>query len=175
MALAVCTALAGCSPGGGVAAPRRPRDVPLNGVDPCSLLTAPQRAQLGLDGRPVFASHPSLLYNGAEVPLCSIRGFHPRAVSVGLSVVTNVGIERFRQGDLEADVRPARVRDYPAVVARPQRLDDNCTVAVDVAPGQLLSLQFADGGRLPPIPQEQLCRDAEGVASEALTTLLAGH
>jgi hypothetical protein len=172
VALAVCTALAGCSPGGAEAPPARPRDVPLNGVDPCSLLTAPQRAQLGLDGRPVFASAPSALYNGAEVPMCSISGFEPRAVSVALSVVTSAGIERFSSDDLAADVRPAQVRDFPAVVAVPQRLDDNCTVSVDTAPGQQLAVQFADGGRLPPIPQDQLCRDAENVATAAMTTLL---
>lgn len=170
--LAVCVALTGCSSGDAAAPSGRPRDVPLNGVDPCSLLTAPQRAQLGLDGPQVLTSSPSPLYDGAQVPLCSIRGFRPLAVSVSLSVVTSAGIERFSAGDLDADLRPAWVHDYPAVVAKPQRPADNCTVVVDVAPGQLLSSRIADGGRLPPIPQERLCRDAQTVADAAMGTLL---
>jgi len=34
-------------------------------------------------------------------------------------------------------------------------------------------VQFRDGGRRPPIPQEQLCRDAEHAAAEVMDTLLA--
>lgn len=170
--MTVLAVLVGCAPGDDKVAPSRPRDVPLNGVDPCSLLTAEQRLQLGLDGRPVFASFPSALYDGAEVPMCSVGGFEPRAVSVALSVVTSVGIERFSSDDLAADVRPLRVSGFPAVMAVPQQLDDNCTVSVGTASGQQLAVQFADGGRLPPIPQDQLCRDAANVAEAAMTTLL---
>ena len=42
----------------GPALPPRPRDVPIDGVDPCSLLTEAQRAELGLDRRPVFDLEP---------------------------------------------------------------------------------------------------------------------
>jgi hypothetical protein len=174
--------LAGCSVVGGEASPAeptgvqlppRPREVRIDGVDPCSLLTAEHRAELGLDGRPVFDLGPSLLYPGADVPACAIRGFDPRAVSVGLSVVSSAGIERFRSGELAAEIRPAEVRGFPAVVAVPTQFTEWCTVIVDVAPGQLLDVQVADGGREPPIPQPQLCEDAQIVADRTMTTLLA--
>ena len=45
-------------------------------------------------------------------------------------------------------------------------------MVIDVAPGQLVEVQAMDGGRKPPIPQEQLCRDAEEGANAAMTTLL---
>jgi hypothetical protein len=160
-------------PGGaGVDLPPRPQEVRLDGIDPCSLLTEEQRAELGLDGRPVFSQAPVGLYPGAEVPACDMRGFEPRAVTTGISIVTTIGIERFTAGELDAEIRPITVEGFPAVVAVPSRFTDYCTVVVDVAAGQLLDVQFATGGRQPPIPQQQLCRDAEVVAGEAMKTLL---
>jgi hypothetical protein len=159
-------------PSGAVELPPRPREVRLDGVDPCSLLTEQQRAELGLDGRPLFSKAPVGLYPGADVPACDISGFEPRAVSTGISLVTTVGIERFTSGELAAEIRPISVQGFPAVVAVPTRLTDYCTVIVDVARGQLLDVQFATGGRQPPIPQPQLCRDAENVAGEVMRSLL---
>jgi hypothetical protein len=157
---------------GGLELPPRPREVRLDGVDPCSLLTEQQRAELGLDGRPVFSQAPVGLYPGADVPACDIRGFEPRAVSVGVSLVTTVGIERFTSGELAAEIRPIMVQGFSAVIAVPTRFTDFCTAIVDVAPGQLLDVQFATGGRQPPIPQPELCLDARVVAEEVLTSLL---
>jgi hypothetical protein len=156
----------------GIELPPRPRDVPIAGVEPCSLLTEEQRAELGLDGLAVSDSGPVGLYGGAEVPLCTISGWEPRAIAVGLTIVTTAGVELFTSGELAAEVRPVQVRGFPAVVAVPTRFTEFCTVIVDVAPGQLLDVQFADGGRLPPIPQPELCRGAQGVAEAAMATLL---
>jgi hypothetical protein len=89
--------------------------------------------------------------------------------------VTTAGIELFTSGNLAAQVRPIQVQGFPAVVAEPTRFTEYCTVIVDVAPGQLLDVQFRDGGRQPPIPQDQLCRDAEQVASVAMGTLLSSR
>lgn len=176
--------VAGCSDAGGGVAPAepsgielppRPREVRIDRVDPCSLLTDVQRVDLGLDGRPLFNVGPSELYPGADVPTCAIRGYEPRAVSVGVSNVTTVGIELFTSGELAATVRPAEVRGFPAVIATPTRFTEWCMAIVDVAPGQLLEIQFADGGRQPPIPQTQLCQDSERVADAVMTTLLSSR
>src|ERR671915_2233505 len=69
------------------AGPARPRDVPIDGVDPCALLTEEQREELGLDGRPVLDRSPTNLYPGGDVPSCTVRGFEPRAVWTGLTLV----------------------------------------------------------------------------------------
>lgn len=160
-------------PGGpAVELPPRPQEVRLDGIDPCSLLTEEQRAELGLDGRPVFSQAPVGLYGGAEVPSCTTGGFEPRAVTVGVSLVTSAGIERYTSGELAAELRPLSVQGFPALVAVPTRFTEYCTVVVDVAPGQLVDVQFRDGGRRPPIPQPQLCQDAEIVAGEVMTTLV---
>ncbi|WP_158228334.1 DUF3558 domain-containing protein [Pseudonocardia sp. MH-G8] len=160
------------SPGGGIELPARPREVRLDGVDPCSLLTEQQRVELGLDGRPVSTRDRVGLYEGTEVPLCTVRGFEPRAVTVGVSLVGSVGIERFTSGELATDLQQVTVQGFPAVVAVPTRFTDYCTVIVDVAAGQLLDVQYGTGGQQPPIPQMQLCRDAETVAGAAMMTLL---
>lgn len=181
--LVVLLSVAGCSTAvegagsaaspSGIVLPPRPREIPLDGVDPCSLLTEQQRGELGLDGKPLFDSAPSVLYSGAEVPACAVRGFKPRAVSVGLSLVASAGIELYTSGELRADVRARPVAGFPAVVAVPTGFSDFCSVIIDVAPRQLLDVQFADGGDEPPIPQDQLCRDAEAVAEAAVSTLLS--
>nr|WP_246106832.1 DUF3558 domain-containing protein [Pseudonocardia kunmingensis] len=159
-------------PDGVVELPPRPREVRLDGVNPCSLLTEGQRARLGLDGRPVLSQAPVGLYPGGDVVACDIRGFEPRAVAAGISLVTTVGVERFTSGDLAAEIRRTAIHGFPAVVAVPTRLTNYCTVIVDVAVGQLVDVQFRDGGRTPPIPQGQLCRDAEAVAADVMMTLL---
>jgi Protein of unknown function (DUF3558) len=141
-------------------------------VDPCSLLTEQQRAELGLDGRPVLDRSPSLLFPG-DVSMCVIRGFDPRAIIVSVGLVTTAGIEFFSSGNLAADLGPISLAGFPAAVARPTHYIQFCNVVVDVAPGQLLDVQAQDGGRQPPIPQEQLCQDAEQAATAVMETLLA--
>jgi hypothetical protein len=159
------------NPAAASALPSRPREVRIDGVDPCSLLTVAQRAELGLDQRPDFDRSPSLLYPGV-VSACVTGGLEPRAIAVGVSVVTTAGIEFFTSGQLDAEVRPTQVNGFPAAVAMPTRFSDFCSVVVDVARGQMVDVQARDGGRSPPIPQEQLCRDAEQAAVAAIDTLL---
>jgi hypothetical protein len=124
-----------------------------------------------LDARSLFSRSPSLLYPG-DVPLCAFSGFTPRAIAVGVGLVTTVGMEFFTAGDLAADVRVVDVAGFPAAVARPTRYTEFCTVVIDVAPGQLVDVQFRDGGGRPRIPQDQLCRDAEHAATAVMDTLL---
>lgn len=150
--------------------PPRPREVRLDGLDPCTLLTESDRRALGLDQRPVLDVAPSALYGGVT-QLCSIGGFEPRAISVGVELSVTGGIELFFRPGVRSEIRPTRITDFPAIVAVPV-IDRFCTVVVDVAPGQVVDVSASDGGRVPPIPQEDLCVDAERVAALAMTNLL---
>jgi hypothetical protein len=181
--------LAGCSTGGQaspadppatqqaspttVSLPPRPRDVPIDGVDPCTLLTREQRAELRLDQPPRLSREPSLLYPG-EVSRCSIRGNEP-AISVSISVVTTAGIEFWTSGGAAAGIRPIDVAEFPALEATSHVVDDGCNVIVDVAPGQLLDIQSRSAGADPPIRLEQLCHDAERAAGLVMDSLLSGQ
>jgi hypothetical protein len=179
--------LAGCSTGGQaspadpsatesaapttVALPPRPRDVPIDDVDPCTLLTRAQRAELLLDRPPLGGREPSVLYPG-DVSMCSIRGNEPK-ISISISIVTTAGIEFFTTGQTASEVRLIELAGFPAAVAAPMHTDDSCLVLVDTAPGQMVDVQARSAGADPPIPEEQLCRDAERAANLVMDTLLS--
>jgi hypothetical protein len=143
-------------------------------VDPCTLLTEEQREELGLDGEPTFDRSPSLLFPG-DVSMCVTRGFEPRALVVSIGLVTTAGIEFISAGHFAASLAPTDVAGFPATLGRPTQYTQFCNVFVDVAPGQLVDVQALDGGRKPPIPQDQLCQDAARTATEAIETLMSSR
>jgi Protein of unknown function (DUF3558) len=150
------------------APPARPREIRLDGVDPCALLTPAQRQSLGLatSSQPYTAGRPT------PGNACSITGFEPRAINVDLTVSTTVGISAITAPGAVSDaVTPIVVAEFPAVIAQP-RNPDLCFVDVDIATGQLLDVLFRDGGGAVPIAQDELCRGAVDVAGRAMTTLL---
>jgi hypothetical protein len=151
--------------------PPRPRDVPLDGLDPCTLLK-PHMAELALEDREPLLTVAATRIYGGESSLCTARGYEPRAIGIGIDAVTIAGIERYTVEGVDATVEPVDVRGFPAVLVFQERLPQACTVIVDVAPGQLLGVQFRDGGRVPPIPLPTLCEDARRSAGLAMDTLL---
>jgi hypothetical protein len=143
--VAVAAVLAGCAspapvppapvadgPAVTVELPPRPRDVPVDGIDPCTLLTEADRAELGLDFEPRLTTSPSTLYNGGIIQLCSIRSSRPGVGSVGVALSVTGGIELF--------LRPQSSHNHPidvvgsSVVADPDQFTEFCAVVVDVAP-----------------------------------------
>ena len=59
------------------------------------------------------------------------------------------------------------------MVAVPRRFTEYCSVDVDVAPGQLIDVQFGDGGNRPPIPQATCVSARSETAEAVIATLLA--
>ena len=143
----------------------------MDGVDPCTLLTDEDRVDLGLDQRPVLDVGLSALYGG-ETQQCVIGGFEPRAITVSIELSVTGGIELFFRPGVRSEITPIEVEGFPAIVAVPASIRDFCTVVVDVAPGQLVDVSVADGGRRPPIPQPDLCVDAEATVGIVLGNLL---
>jgi hypothetical protein len=146
--------------------PDRPRDLPLNGVDPCSLLTPAQRAEFGLDGLASPGNTSNALFAGRA---CDISGYEPREIDVGLTLALRNGIDDLIAG-VRDELTPTTILDFPAVIARPP-VKDACSVDIDVADGQFLDVALFDAGKNPPIPQDQLCADAIRIAEAALRTL----
>jgi hypothetical protein len=120
--------------------PPRPRDVPLDGVDPCALLTDATRAELAVE-ETLRSSTRERLYGGGTTEVCTTRGYEPRAISLGVGLVVSAGIERFTTRQVDATVTPIDVRGFPAVELVPDGRPEYCTVIVDVAPGQLIDIQ----------------------------------
>jgi hypothetical protein len=181
--VAVLLLLAGCATISGQAepaapsssVPARPREVRIDGVDPCSLLTEEQRAELGLDAQPRLDVGPLPPYPGTDIPLCLFGGFRPRSVSLGVAVITNTGVDLFLSGGLVADVQWTQVSGFPALVAIAPRNTDFCSVVVDVAPGQVVDVNFRLDGRDSGAPVESLCQEAERAAGAVMNTLLTAH
>lgn len=162
----------GAEPFVGLELPPRPREVPVQGVDPCALLTETQQAELELDSPMLFSpSVGSALFEGPD-PLCTTGAFDPRAFGVAIALpYDGLGIGALTARPVRSELTPLDVQGFPAVLARP---DDPlfCQVVVDVAPGQAVSVQFRDGGDRN-IPQDELCDGAVEVADAAMATLLS--
>lgn len=169
-----CTTVVAGTPSAptGVLLPPRPREIRLDGVDPCSLLTAEQRTALGLESEPRPGTIASSALYGGDVPICTMRRFSGNATTLGIGLVTTSGIDLWTTGRLDADVSAADVHGFPAVVAVPRRFTEYCSVDVDVAQGQLVDLQFRDGGNRPQIPQPELCARARQVADAVMASLV---
>lgn len=192
---ALLVGLVGCSPGGPVAGsataaaptasplvspsvspslivlPPRPREVRLDGLDPCTLLTVEQRRELELDQPPRQLDARTDLYKGV-VRLCSIGSQQPRAVSLSVTLSVTAGIEVLAVPRPNVSFTLIDVQGFPALLGVP---DDPslCNVFVDVAPGQLVDIQLGDAGRKPPVPQPDLCVGAKHGADLAVASLLA--
>lgn len=156
--------------GAGIELPPRPRDISLEGLDPCTLLTEPQRAEIGLTTPPLLTEALSGVFNG-DIDLCTAGAFDPVAITVGVTVVTTRGIEVFTGDGVAATVTPIDVRNFPGVRLVPPR-PGYCTAVLDVAPGQLIDVQFADAGNDQTIATPVLCDGAERVAGLVMDTLL---
>jgi Protein of unknown function (DUF3558) len=174
VACAACTATVvppAPAPATGIVLVPRPRDIPVDDVDPCSLLTPAQRVALGLDGEPRNSTDDSLFLGPTRN--CTVLGFGTPKVAISIAVASRNGIERYTVEGSRSDVSPIAVGGFPAVLARPRTFTDFCTVALDVAPGQLIDVQFSDGGGgQAAIPMATLCSQATSAASGVVTALL---
>jgi Protein of unknown function (DUF3558) len=103
-----------------------------------------------------------------------MHGPSPKSLLLGISVVTTIGVERWRETDVAADVRPDVVGGFPAYTVKPDQYNDYCSVDVDVAPGQLIDVQLGGGTAQAPIAQEELCLGAERSAEAVMTALIPG-
>jgi hypothetical protein len=146
--------------------PPRPFEMPLNNTDPCRLLTAAQRAQLGFDREPLPDSEGGF----GDAPTCSFRNTTAK-VGARLSLITTQGMSVWTDDTAQVEATPVVIGGFPALVIKTPDLDLACNVAVDVAQGQHLDVLYRDDGGQPAPPLEQLCQGAQRVAEDAVTSL----
>ena len=187
MAVGTAVALAGCTttqagqatPGarstyqvptnGGVAItlPPRPRDVPLTGVDPCSLLTSAQQTTLAVTAG-VPGPRAQLVDNS---PTCDFRFTdHTPGAEYSIAVDTTEGIQLYLDPALADIIRPVTVSGFPAldITLRPPDLLQGCTTAVSVANGQMFTVNLGQPAR--GTTTAQSCAKTEQVAGAVLAT-----
>ena len=148
--------------------PPRPGSLPLDGVNPCTILTATQRLDLSLDSTPTP-------YTDAEfdkAKACSMRGIES-GTEARLALVVNMGVDVWLSDEAQVQTQAVTVAGYPALVVRTPGLDDACDVEVDTGQNQFLDVLFRDGGNTPPLAQNTLCLGAQRVAEAAVTSLKA--
>ncbi|MFC0544310.1 DUF3558 domain-containing protein [Kutzneria chonburiensis] len=149
--------------------PPRPREIPLDKVNPCTILTKDQRAQLSLDTTPSPYTDTTL-----KARACTMRGTYSGQVA-RLALVTNEGAELWISDEAQNTAKVIAVIGFPALEVRTPGLDTLCNVEVDLAQGQFLDVLFRDGGTAKPLAQDDLCLGAQRVAEAAVTSLSAGH
>lgn len=131
---------AGSAAGSATAAPpTRPREVRLDGEDPCALLTAGQLAEFGIAGagKPI----PVKVY---ETTGCS---WTATGAGYRLIPVPTEGIEAWTGGERAAKpTETGPVLGFPAITVTVPSDTASCDVMVDMAEGQYLVASFTGAG-----------------------------
>ncbi|GAA2683797.1 MULTISPECIES: DUF3558 domain-containing protein [Actinosynnema] len=112
--------------------PARPRDIALDGRDPCAMASVEQFAGLGFD-RPGRAGTDDL--TGAPTCTLIVNG-----AAIQVIPVTAEGIEAWSEGKrLGRPTEVAPVEGFPAITVTLPETPLNCDLVVDTADGQYLS------------------------------------
>lgn len=150
----------------------RPRDIDVREIDPCSLLTEQQRAELALETPPLFTPRESSVFFEGPTAVCTSIAFRPLAFDVAVELTWDGrGIGALTGRPVNGELTALDLEGFPAVLGRPED-QTFCQVIVDLAPGSGLSLQYREGGR-GTIPQEDLCEGVQQVAERAMSTLVS--
>ena len=184
--LIVAVALAGCTAGPAPSAldsappssppttsstlmdfPQRPRAVPLDGLDPCAVLTPDQRTSLSLDNPP--SAYVETSFGGAKA--CTIRSTTSGNVA-RLALVLASGADVWLSENAQVEYAVSSIEGFAAITVRTPGIDDVCNVEIDVAEGQFLDVMFRDGGNSTAVQQDHLCLGAQRVAEAAMASLL---
>lgn len=150
---------------GAISLPPRPSDIPLTGVDPCTLLTPAQQTTLGVTaGVPGL---PAQLLDNS--PTCNYRfADHTPGAEYTVAVDTVAGIQRYLDPNLADVIKAVSVNGFPAldITLRPPDLLQGCTTAVSVANGQMFTVNLGQpaGGTT----TTQSCARTEQVAAAVL-------
>jgi Protein of unknown function (DUF3558) len=149
--------------------PPRPREVRLNGIDPCTLITPQLRKEmynLADDG-----THERM-YDALISSNCSLLTYGDPTYFFGVRLVTSQGADHYlRSAKTQViNVDGFGALDQPGL----NDLTGNaiCLVMVDVAPGQSLWVSF---GTLDPPPPgyQKMCTKANAAAASIMQQLLA--
>lgn len=145
--------------------PDRPRDLKLDGLEPCSLVTHDQSKQLGFDLEPRSRTTDDRF----KAPACVLEQSQEPFDSLDILLVTTEGVEPWLSGERNVDAWLVTVGGYPAVDYKTKGTEDEeCVTSVDVADGQQMIVDFQ---ALEETDYHQLCQKTEQVAATALQAL----
>ena len=155
----------------GQSLPARPAELRLDGVDPCTLLSAARRAKLGTSTGVSGANTDEFGSTG-----CVWSGTSPGPDSSWIpKAITGHGAEYALNSVTGAQV--VAVSGFPAVQTTSNFVDPahECLVFVYVAAGQSLSVEYVNRrGDYPGISHELACQLVTTAATAMVTTLRTG-
>jgi hypothetical protein len=147
-----------------VSLPPRPREIKLDGVDPCLLISTNQMKQLGVVKA---ARNDDDIVKSGPVPFCDYRN-SASGIGYGVGAISNRGVDYWK-GNGNTDVSIVNVAGYGAVRVSLSGTNVDCAVSIDVADGQQLYVDFIPTGI--ELTKEQLCQNVTTGAELALATL----
>lgn len=174
IAIAVC---AGCSeqanpppspaPLTGPALAPRPREIRVDDVNPCEILSAPQLTTLGVS-RPRFTPATATRGNTCQWSHSPDEPLDAYAVEID----TKSGIES--SFDNPRGVRATLIAGFPTIETQGFHSPSNtsCGLVIDIARGQTVNVSYDYNGKQAPMNRDQACLKARGAAELAMQTLL---
>lgn len=152
----------------------RPRDLKIANVDPCTLLTDAQMAQMNAHDKGPGPGDPE----GGSSSSCSYLVTKPSDYTLSVSLEPKRGVETWLAGTYEGqDLRQVQVQSYPAVqtLLLAQKFTDPtagaCQTLVSTSAGQELNATVVQTNKR--LTTAQLCDVSKQLATLALTTLQA--
>jgi hypothetical protein len=144
----------------------------LDGIEPCSLFTRAQLAQLKVN-RPPISRVDEGVYKGMRECHLNVENQQP-FYSYNVQAITTEGIEAWLTGKRNVEAKQSIVAGFAAATywlrGSHEHQTANCVTSVDVAQGQQLRLS-TDNDSARTFTLEQLCQRAEEAAAMAVQTL----
>ena len=157
------------STGSSVEIPPPPRELSLAGLDPCSLLTDTQQAQLKISSVRPKDDGGDDIYDGMKECIFDADAAEP-FITYDVIAVTDVDVSYWINQPHNADVELISIAGYPAAEFHTKGVEDSdCAVAVGVAKNQHLHVEMAPLSE--DLKQDQICQGTERAAEMALQTL----
>jgi uncharacterized protein DUF3558 len=150
--------------------PVPPKDLSLDGIDPCTLLSESQRAELSIDEvRPDDGSGAGSVYEGMKA--CSLdKDAEEPFISYDLVAVTNLDVSWWINERHNADVKLISIDGYPAAQFNIKGSNKyGCGVALGVAKNQFLHVEMLPLSNS--ATGDQICQGSKQAAAMALQTL----
>ncbi|PSL55079.1 uncharacterized protein DUF3558 [Saccharothrix carnea] len=138
---------------------KRPKTINIEAVDPCTLLTEPQRSEFGLNRPPQQGGVP-------DKESCTISR-EDRKYFVGLVTDSTAGVDDYAKST--GKVTKLEVGGFPALlIESTTELGVSCSVPVDVSDGQVVEVRASSVGETD-LPT--LCQVVQPVAAAVVTNL----
>jgi hypothetical protein len=148
--------------------PPPPKELRLDGIDPCTLFTPAQRAELKVDKVRTRYAENSETYKDMQECVLDVTTQEP-FLNYSALAVTDEDVSVWLTGNRNVDAKLISVGGYPAAQFSLKGTDTNCEIAVGVAKGQYIWAQMDPTSG--DFTYEDLCKAGKRTAEMALQTL----